>query len=515
MFDKWFKLPAHYYLHVTALSLLIIGVSLSNVLMSIGTIWIIANSLIEMDFKAKWERFKSNKKVIAISSLFLLMLFSMAWSKDLSYAFKDVMIKLPLITIPLVMGTSKPLQSKVYNYLLYLFLGTLAFTTIFNHIRFNSDTYGDIRAMSFFISHIRLGGLICLAIFLGGYSIYKRKTAYWFTLPIMVWLIVYLYLSQILSAYVLFSVLFLVTLFYFFNNTLRIIMSITLVLVCVLIGNMLTNSLQEKAKEFSTNSKEVVNLDSLDLYTVNGNSYYHDIKTTTTENGNRIWLYVSVDECEEEWNKRSQINYDSTNAIGEPIYAGLYRYMASKNIRKDSIGFLALSNSDIKNIENGQTNYKSEHGLEGKLNEVYFEYLDYIHTGNPNGNSLAQRYEHLRTALSIVKENWVFGVGIGDVNTTFQEQYTKLNSKLDKAHRLRAHNQFFTIWISLGLIGFALVVFVVFSPLFDKNITFEVIIVTFSMIFAFFTQDMIETQAGVTIFALFYALVNFKEKENG
>ena len=61
MFDKWLKLPAHYYLHITALSLLVVGVSLSNVLMSIGTIWIIANWLIELDFSTKWGRFKTNK----------------------------------------------------------------------------------------------------------------------------------------------------------------------------------------------------------------------------------------------------------------------------------------------------------------------------------------------------------------------------------------------------------------------------------------------------------------------
>ena len=83
MFDKWLKLPAHYYLNITALSLLIVGVSLSNVLMSIGTIWIIANWLLELDFKIKLERFKTNTTVITISSFFVLMVISLIWSSNL------------------------------------------------------------------------------------------------------------------------------------------------------------------------------------------------------------------------------------------------------------------------------------------------------------------------------------------------------------------------------------------------------------------------------------------------
>ena len=61
MFDKWLNLPAHLYLKLTALTLLIVGVALSNVLMSIGAIWIIANWLIEGDFKTTGNDLKKKK----------------------------------------------------------------------------------------------------------------------------------------------------------------------------------------------------------------------------------------------------------------------------------------------------------------------------------------------------------------------------------------------------------------------------------------------------------------------
>ena len=57
MFDKWFNVPVHFYLRVIALSMLTVGVCTSNVLMSIGTIWLIANWLFEAEFSKKRDRF--------------------------------------------------------------------------------------------------------------------------------------------------------------------------------------------------------------------------------------------------------------------------------------------------------------------------------------------------------------------------------------------------------------------------------------------------------------------------
>lgn len=507
MFDKWLKLPAHYYLHITALSLLVVGVSLSNVLMSIGTIWIIANWLIELDFSTKWGRFKTNKSVIALSSFFVLMVLSLSWSTDLDYAFKDLLIKLPLITIPLVMGTSKPLENKVYKFLLYLFLTALTFTTVFNYLRFNTNTFGDIRQMSFFISHIRLGGLICLALFLGAYETVKKGITIWFSIPVLCWFLFYLIKSQTLSAYILFVILFVASLFFLFKSS-----KLKYVLLIFMLASIVTAGLFVKSNITVHKAPITINTDSLVWYTNSGHSYYHDTTSTLKENGNLVWLYVCLEECESEWNKKSSLPYDSTDAKGQPIYGTILRYMTSKGLRKDSVDFQHLTQDDIKNIEIGRTNYVLNSGLKGKINELYLSFLTYKHGGDPNGHSLIQRIEHFKTGISIVKSNWFLGVGLGDVDSAFESQYILDKSQLNIENRHRAHNQFLTSWISLGVIGLLMLIFILFSPLFDKNNSFSVLIVSISLIFAFFTQDMIETQAGVTIFALFYSLVNYKEK---
>jgi len=208
----------------------------------------------------------------------------------------------------------------------------------------------------------------------------------------------------------------------------------------------------------------------------------------------------------------SNINYDSTDLKGQPIYGTLFRYMTSKGLRKDSVDFSKLTPKDLRNIELGKTNYINRNGLIGKLKSVYENYLLYQQTKNPNGQSILQRLEHFKTALHILKKDWLFGVGIGDVNVRFQEQYKLDQTKLTTEHRLRAHNQFLTNWISYGILGLILTVFVLFYPIFTQKLTFFTLIVSISLIFAFFTQDFIETQAGVTIFGLFYGVMINKKK---
>jgi len=503
MFDKWLKLPAHYYLHITALSLLIVGVALSNVLMSIGTIWIIANWLIELDFEAKWKRLKENKTVIAFSILFTLMVVSLSWSTDTEYGLKDLLIKLPLITIPLVMGTRKKLDHKVYLFLLYLFIASLTFTTVFNYISYNIHSLADKRGLSLFISHIRLGGLICMALFLTGHEILKQNISK-LIIPFLIWLLYYLYFSQTISAYILLLILTLVTLLFLIKSKrLKTIIVVGLVSISVASNFVLTRVIDHHN---TINAPKEV---PLGFKTESDHFYYHNLEATKRENGYLVWVNISERECRKEWNVHSNINFDSTDHKGNRIIGTLFGYLTSKNLKKDSVGFSKLTETDIRNIENGQVNYLNDSGFNGKITKLTKQYLAFTKNENPNGHSLIQRIEHLKTGVNILKSNWLIGVGIGDVNQAFQDQYTKENSILEPQFRLRSHNQFITIWISLGLIGVLLTLYILVKPLFTRQTRYSTLLISVALIFSFLTQDMIETQAGVTIFALFYSLANF------
>ena len=61
MFDRWLKLPAHHYLYLTGILLIIVGLPLNKVVLSTGSIWIVANWILEGQFSRKWAIIKSAK----------------------------------------------------------------------------------------------------------------------------------------------------------------------------------------------------------------------------------------------------------------------------------------------------------------------------------------------------------------------------------------------------------------------------------------------------------------------
>jgi hypothetical protein len=496
MFDKWLNLPAHYYLHLTALSLLMVGLPLSNVVMSVGTIWIIANWLIEGNFKTKWIRFKGNKPLIAISILFIWLFISFAWSSNLQYGIKDLANKLPFVVIPLVVGTREPIKQKNYTFLLYLFLVSLTVTTIINFFYYKNSPLKDIRQMSMFISHIRLGMLLCLGIFLAFYEVIKKRMKAFIVLPILVWLLYYLYLSQVLIAYLIFVVLLYVSVIYFIKSK-----KIKLIVILTTIGLFLVLIFKVNQTIKNFHQPISINFDTLETYTVNGNKYFHNKESGFKENGQLVMIYVCEKELRKEWSKASDVDFDAND---KQVFANLTRYMTSKGLKKDSLGFSKLTKEDIVKIENGKTN--DYRGIKSKLNKLYVDLFTITGHGNPNGHSFYQRIEHFKTGLHILYKNWLFGVGIGDVQQAFDKQYIIDQSMLNINNRHRAHNQILTLWLSTGIVGFLLIIYILFYPFFTKTIIYPLLITNITLIIGFLTQDLIESQAGVTLFAVFYSL---------
>lgn len=514
MFDKWLNLPAHLYLRITALTILTVGIALSNVLMSIGAIWIISNWLIQADFKLYWEKFKQKPSVWLVVALFFFLAFSLIWSADFSYGFKDLRVKLPFIVIPLVMATSAPLAQKHFYFLLYVFLGIVTYTSAYNFIRYNYflDDSADIREMSTFISHIRFSVLINFAIFICVYFIYKRKYSPFLWVGLMGWFLIYLYISQIISGYLLFVVLTPFTVVFFSlkirSKVWRSISIMSLVLG-VFIAGFMTFHFVEKL-----NHNERIDYESLEFYSPNNNPYYHDTTNKEMENGQYVWMYVSQEEMEREWAKRSAIPYDSLDNKGQPMFGTLMRYLTSKGLRKDSVGVASLTPEEVVQIENGQTSIDVNKGLETRLKVFLTEYRIYEQGGDPNGNSLIQRVEHFKAALGIISQKWLLGVGVGDVPQAFEDEYAKMNSRLFEENRHRSHNQFLTIWVSLGILGFVLFSLMLILPFFEiRRKDYFMIMIFIGLIVSSLFQDIIETQAGVTIFALFYALALYREPE--
>ncbi len=514
MFDKWLNLPAHLYLRITALTILTVGIALSNVLMSIGAIWIISNWLIEADFKGYVQKLKNKKSVWFILFIFFFIALSLMWSSDFDYGFKDLRVKLPFIAIPLVMATSAPLEKKHFYFLLYVFLGILVYTSVYNFVRYNFYLKhpSDIREMSNFISHVRFAVLINLGIFTSIYLIYQKRKLTWLWTVLIVWLLFYLFKSQILNGYILFVVLsvFAILFFTFKFKSIRLKWVVLSSFIAVF-GAILFVLMQFISQ---INPPTPIRFADLDLYTPNGNPYHHDTLSTEQENGFFVWLYVNQDEMKREWEKRSTLLYDSLDHVGQPMFGTLMRFLTSKGARKDSVGVAQLTDDEIRRIENGQTSISINKGLITRLNSFFYEYEIYKQGGDPNGHSLIQRIEHLKAAKEIVASNRWLGVGVGDVPDAFEKQYQRMNSRLAVENQHRSHNQYLTMWVSIGVLGFVAFVLALIWPFIElKKLDYFSLIVLLSLIVSCLFEDFIETQAGVTIFALFYSLAVYRPQE--
>jgi len=140
-----------------------------------------------------------------------------------------------------------------------------------------------------------------------------------------------------------------------------------------------------------------------------------------------------------------------------------------------------------------------------------FAYHVYSNTGYASGYSFFQRMVYWQAALNIIEENFLFGVGTGDVKVAFRKVYASGEYNLNEKYWLRAHNQFLTFFVAFGVFGLAYFVFF-FAEAFRLNrksyLAFAIVLLTF---LSCLTEDTLETQAGVAFFGFFVALFSRPE----
>jgi hypothetical protein len=231
---------------------------------------------------------------------------------------------------------------------------------------------------------------------------------------------------------------------------------------------------------------------------------------------------VYVNRCEKElrkeWNSISKIKYDSLDLHGNYIKYTLMRYLTSLDLRKDSTGVHLLSETDVKQIEKGIPNYiyQNKFSLYALFYKTMWELDEYKNTKNSNKNSLAQRIEYFNAGKNIFTSNIWFGVGTGDVQDEFNNYYEKTNSVLTEKYRLRAHNQFLTLLLTFGIIGFTLIFLAfIFPIIYEKKLELGMLIIVLVINFlSWLNEDSIETQPGATFFTFFVVLYIFAYKKD-
>lgn len=133
-----------------------------------------------------------------------------------------------------------------------------------------------------------------------------------------------------------------------------------------------------------------------------------------------------------------------------------------------------------------------------------------------DAESTAVRMLIWSAANQVISENFVFGVGTGDAKDKLIEEYEKRGMTGALEHKLNAHNEFYQVFVSLGLIGFVLLLMTLLLPLYSAFTSSNWIYILFLLIIilSFIPESMFETQAGVLFYGFFNSLLCFRTTNN-
>ncbi len=501
---------------LSALILFLIGIPFSRFLMSLGGVILVVNWFLEGNFIRKFKKAFQSKVVMACLLLYFVHIIWLISSENLHYGMQDLWIKVPLFFMPIIFYTSDSLSEKEIILFLQIYIIGVLISTFSGFLVYQGGYLNEKREMALYISYVRLGINVCFVCFVCLYLFFKNDVPKLNKIGIAIalcWFLFFMFYSGSMTAIVLFFVVGLIliirqaiksknTFFRYFVPTLFFFIVISSFLY---IYHTVT---QYFKADFS--------IETAAKFTSDGNPYLHDTLNSYVENGNYIFTYVCDSEMEDAWNKKSCINFDSTDKSGYPIRATLIRYLNSKGLHKDRQGVEALTTEDISNVENSIANIKYTHKINA-INRLYvlmWEIGDYYHTGSVKGYSMPQRLDLWKNSVSLVKKHLWLGVGTGDIKDTFAKELELNNSSLAGTN-MRSHSQYFTFWIAFGIIGLILILFSMIYPTIVshtwKNPLFWAFF--FIVMLSMFTEDTLEPQDGVTFFAFFYSFFLFLKPE--
>ncbi|MCG8699885.1 MAG: O-antigen ligase family protein [Bacteroidales bacterium] len=525
MLERYLKFPkgTHKFLFLFSSIVIAAGLPHGHIALSVGQIVLGANWLLEENPMIKVKRFVSRKSVLLIFSVYLVHLLGMLYSDNHDYGFHDLRIKLPLLGLPIIYGTSRSLSSKDLNYILHFFILTIlvgSFISFVIYLGLTPVEVVDIRDITIFTSHIRFSIMVDFTAVLCLYYLinFHRKSRWLriFYLGTFAWFSIFLYILNAYTGIIIYGAVLPVVYFYLIykKGNKRILKFSFIGLTTIVL--FLIAFMYYSFNRF--NQRNELDKSNLDEYTINGNRYDHFSDLMHFENGNQTWIFICDEEMKREWNKRSNLEFDSVDLKNQPMRATLVRYLASLGYRRDSVGVWQLTEEDVRHIELGKANYifTQKWSLYRMVYPILLNWENVKKAQDPNGSSFQQRIEYFKTGLHIIGRFPVFGTGTGDVGDEFSKQYNIDNSPLLEKYRFRAHNQILTFYIAFGIIGgtWICLAFLMAIYLERKNLSFISIIFYTIAILSFMNEDTLETHTGISYVMFFFSLLLYNSAKS-
>ncbi len=503
----------HRKIFIFFLIILSVGLTMGKLLMSISMIGLSANWLIEGGYKEKWRKNIDLKHTpIILSGIFFLEIVWLIFAKDTGLGLSSLRIKLPLLVLPIVLGTSEKLNNKEIKTLITTFLLGVLFSTVVAHLVdmgfVNKKTITkSSRDISIFMSHIRYSVILSFSIFLMIHLLINKKVKILFGIILILWILILIYKMSSLTAFI---ALFVGAAVFLLHSAINSKNKTRIVLAGIFFSILFFTifSIATIIKDHYS-PKENSYFNQMEEFTVKGERYVH-LNRNDLENGFYIWKNIAEKELGSYWTKRSEINFGGRDKKNQNIKNTIYRYLTSKGLKKDSLGLSKLSDEEIIEIENGETTAIKYNLISKRIRELLFEIDNFKKTKNPNNHSLTQRITYWKIGFEIFMQASVFGHGSGNHKYAYRNYYSNNDTILDKKNQRNAHNQFLTHLINFGFVGFFIWILLITIPsirVMAMNNPFYISCVLLFYI-AFLSDDMLERQAGVTIFAtIFYVII--------
>jgi hypothetical protein len=503
------------YLYLGLLTILAIFLPFSVYIVSMCEFGLMINLILEGDYKKRLQSILNRKSVLVFLGIYVVHLIWLLSTSDIGFALQNIKIKLPLLILPVIIAASLPLSTDRLKLLLRFFIASLITGTLISTVIYLGLTriqINDIRSISIFISHIRFSLLIVIAILVlmkwivdEGWKITHTQLLKFL---IVCWFIVFLVILKSFTGIVVLIVTIFVLILTFIHSVKFKFLKTGLIILLLAIPLVSIIVVRSEVRKFYNFEK--IDINSLEKKTVNGNAYNHHPLDWNVENGHKVWMYVCQPELRKEWNKRSNYKFDSFDMKQQPLIYTLIRYMTSKGLRKDSVGVSQLNNIDISSIEHGITNviYTGKLALKPRLYEIIWEFDQYKHGSGVNKHSVTQRIIYMQIALHLIRENFWFGVGTGDLPSEYARYYKTHETGLSKDRQLHTHNQFLRFIVLFGIFGFLIIIAAFIIPVFleRKWSSYYMIMIITIILLSFLNEDTLETQIGVTFSVLFYSL---------
>ena len=116
---------------------------------------------------------------------------------------------------------------------------------------------------------------------------------------------------------------------------------------------------------------------------------------------------------------------------------------------------------------------------------------------------------------NIISSNWLIGIGAGDVKDELLKEYKSIGFNEGEDKKLNAHNQFIETFLSVGIVGILLLIYLIFNLFMKGQEEKNFLLMSFAIIFMinFLFESILNTQAGIVFFTFSICLFS-KYSEN-